>query len=389
VINFDLNSPNQLLINPKTSIDEKNTLFELKTEFEKTFGVLGYFLLASSGSSQKSDESVKLVALKKESVLNSGRRFNQYFNANHNAHWGLVLPEFHVAGLGVKARAFLAGARVFIRNWQVEGLADWINENNIYYISMVPTQIYDLVQRQLAAPFIIKKIFVGASFLSADLYFRAKQLGWPIVETYGMTETASMIAVKESELYHVLPGVEVKTESELLSIKCNSLMTARIQKLQGQICIQKLLCIQKLQAEAWYQTEDRAEFVTSGDLSAFKLLGRDSDYIKILGEGVSLRELRRQLADIILVKNSVIGQIELLAVDDERAGFKLILAVENALDLTLAKTLLEHYNNECRAYEKIQQCVVIEKIPRSLLGKLKTDELKHRVIEALNKGLYG
>lgn len=383
MIDFSQDRPNQLLLNPKLSVIEKNTLIELKNIFEKNFSNYGYFLIASSGSSQKSDESVKLIALHTDKILNSARRFNQYFNVYENEHWGLVLPEFHVAGLSIRARAFLSGAKVFTREWKTDKLSDWIAENNISYISMVPAQVYDLVQKQIKAPNSLKKIFVGASHLEVKLRAQALQLNWPLVETYGMTETSSMIAVKENNYFLVLPEVEVKTTSELLLIKCDSLMTASVQK-----SVDKII-INSLNEGSWYQTNDRVEILSINDQLSLKFLGRSSDYIKILGEGVSLTELRSRFAEIALSKDIAVVQFELLALDDIRAGFKLILVVEINLGLVQAQAILEIFNSKCRPYEKIQECVVIGQIPRTELGKLKIEELNRIVIEELSKGSNG
>ncbi len=136
LIDFTLESPNHLLINPKLAEAEKFVLTELQAHFEKLFGNSNYFLIPSSGSSRQSFESVKLIALKKVSVLNSARRFNSYFGAGPSDNWGLVLPEFHVAGLGILARAHLAGAKVLKAEWPVLKLGAWLEDNKISYMSL-------------------------------------------------------------------------------------------------------------------------------------------------------------------------------------------------------------------------------------------------------------
>ena len=380
MISFNLNSANQILVNPKISADEKSVLIALKNEFEIQAGKLGFFLLTSSGSSQNNNTSVKLIALSIEKVLNSARRFNQYFKASENDHWGLVLPDFHVAGLGIRARAFLADAQVFVKEWETDNFTTWIQENKIHFISLVPAQVFDLVQKKIIAPVAVKKIFVGAGSLNFELRNQALKLNWPIVETYGMTETASMIAVKEAEFFQVLPGVEVKIDLDLLSIKCDSLLTAKIQKVANQIEVKKI------HENSWYLTEDRVELFMGTNEIFLKFLGRKTDYIKILGEGVSLSEIRSKLSELVLLKGINFTEFELLALEDTRAGYKLVLAVENTVNKPKASELMEFYNRACRPYEKILQCVVVRQIPRTELGKLKSDELKRIVTEELKKG---
>lgn len=380
MIYFESKNPNQLLLNPKISDQEKNIIGELKNVFDDQMAGSGYFLIVSSGSSQKSNESVKLIALHVEKVLNSARRFIEYYKVNEKDHWGLVLPDYHVAGLGVRSRAFLSGARVFAQDWNADKLIGWIHENKIQYISMVPAQIFDLVKKNIKNITELKKIFVGGGALGGELLSRALDLNWPIVETYGMTETSSMIAVKEGESFEVLPGIEVKTDLDLLKIKCDSLLTAIIQKIDGQIQLNTF------QENSWYATQDRVQLVKLNEVVKLKFLGRTTDYIKILGEGVSLSELRSQLSKLILFKKLEIPQFELLALEDSRAGYKLVLAVENTVNNVQANELIGLFNLACRPYEKILQCVVVGQIPRTELGKLKTEELKRIVSEELSKG---
>ncbi|MBY0554621.1 AMP-binding protein [bacterium] len=377
---FELNSPNQLLLNTRNSQDESGVLLNLQREFENQYGNNGYFLIASSGSSKKQNESVKLIALSIQSVLNSAQRFVEYFGAGRGDNWGLVLPEFHVAGLGVYARAYLTGSSVFRKDWSDKGLVDWIIENQIVFISLVPAQVFDLVQNKVIAPAGLKKVFVGAGSLNEEIKKQVMALGWPVVETYGMTETCSMIAVNESERLQVMPGVEVKSNDGLLSIKCNSLLTASIQKQGNQTVITAL-------SSDWYDTEDNVDI--SGDAKIIKFLGRADDYIKILGEGVSLKLLRDQLAQIALTQNIHSDKIALLSVVDARKENELVLAVENSVAIEKIDTILNLFNQQCRPFEKISLRVFLKQIPRTELGKLKTEELKRIVTTELNRGANG
>lgn len=359
VIHFNSRGPNQLLLNPRLSKNEVSVLQELKEYFEREAGAVGYFFIASSGSSQQSGSSVKLIALEVGKVLNSASRFNHYFNTGKNAHWGLVLPDFHIAGLSIRARSFLAGSKVFVEAWPVRDFA-----NQMQLISLVPAQIFDLVQMKVKAPQWIAKVFVGASGLNPELREQALKLGWPLVETFGMTETASMIAVKNDEYYKPFPGVETQIVSGRLSVRCDSLMTASLQKVNGEI-------VTKFPEEGWLLTEDRAELTEAG----FKLLGRDADYIKVLGEGVSLVELRLHLTK--LAPNAL---VEIVAIEDARAGSRLILAVDSEA-APVAAEMVRAFNQQCRPFEKILNWVVVKQWPKTDLGKLKIEELK-RIVRA-------
>ncbi len=368
MISFSLDEPNQLLLNPRFSEHEKLVLNELKKIFETEFGLTGYFLIASSGSSKKITDSAKLVALSVQSVLNSAERVNNYLRADSRRHWGQVLPDYHVAGLGIKARAFLAQAKIFEFSWAFSDVVLQIEKNKISYISLVPAQIFDLVENKVSSPLVLQKVFVGGGVLSQELRLKIISLGWPVVETYGMTETSSMIAIRDkTNFFEVLPGVQIKNEAAHLYVRCNSVPAAILQKKKD------LTFLQKIETEAWLQTEDVVNIVNS---SSFELIGRSSDYIKILGEGVSLAELKDQLS-IILTQYGISSKcVEIVALSDSRRGFYLVLVFEKNIDINIVNAVFNEFNLKVRPFEKLLKYVCIDSIPRTDLGKLKIDELK-------------
>ncbi len=360
---FSAGAKNQLLINPRLSDVERNSIIELQNEFEKKFGGTDYFLVPSSGSSKKFDESVKLICLHRDAVLNSARRFNSYFTAGPENHWGLVLPKFHVAGLGTYARAHLSGAKVFENE----------TEPLINFISMVPAQVFDLVSKKKKPWPALKKVLVGAGWLNSEIKSQAITFGWPLFETYGMTETASMVAIKQNDVLTALPGVDFETENKYLKIKCNSLLTAIIQKKQNGIQISQPV------KEGFYLSEDLAE--VSGDQLILK--GRATEFIKILGEGVSIAELK-EIFEVLAIKRSIPAiRAVLLPVEQKRRGYDLILAVEKSVDSETIKQVVQEFNQKVRPYEKIQRTVAVQRIPHSELGKIKTQELKELVLQTM------
>jgi O-succinylbenzoic acid--CoA ligase len=372
MINFNIKSRNQLLMNSRLPEQEKFILKELQYEFESEFGPENYILIPSSGSSQKAGQSVKLIALKITSVLNSANRVNNYLKATDADNWGLVLPEFHVAGLGILARAYLLQSRVFRLDVKSPDFVLQIEKNKISFLSMVPAQIYDLVANQVKGPPNLKKVFVGGGFLNSELKKKVIELGWPVAEAYGMTETSSMIAVRENseEWFKLMDNVDVKVENELLNIHCDSLLTAAIQQTE------KRPSIKFYENLAWFSTDDHAEIKASQQHVYLKILGRKSDYVKILGEGVSLLELRSLLAFMMTELSLKHEQVELVSIEDERAENRLVLVFEEVLSEADRKKIVTLFNERCRPYEKVLSTFVLEKIPRTELGKLKTEELK-------------
>lgn len=379
MINFDSKSKNQILVNPKLSEEEQKVILELKEEFEKEFGAFDYILVPSSGSSKKMGQSVKLIALQVTRILNSANRVNHYLKATDQDHWALVLPEFHVAGIGVLARAYLMQSKVFKFDWSAQSLVENLEKNKISYLSLVPAQVFDLIQLEIKAPACLKTVFVGGGALTLEQRKQFVALGWPVVETYGMTETGSMIAVREkdNDLFHLLNNVYVKSEEKKLSIRCDSLLTATIQKND------KKIEIKYYDDNSWYHSEDQVDLINMNSEVYLKFLGRDQDYFKILGEGVSLSELRGLLSRIVMSHKLPVLSFEIVDLVDARSGTRLFLAAEKSANSELVDKVFQDFNRQCRAYEKLKQVVLVEKIPRTDLGKLKFENLKALVVELL------
>lgn len=376
MILFDLQAPNQMPLNPRLGDAEKNVFDELKNEFEKTFGTRGFILVASSGTSQNQNESSKLIALKMEAVLNSARRVNAYLHANADENWGLALPSFHVAGLGVRARAFLVGSKVFELDWNLNTFRDQLIQNKVTYLSLVPTQVFDLLQAGVQASPQLKKVFVGAGSLSDEIREGILRLGWPVVETYGMTETASMIAIRENAPdYKVMRGIEVRLHDDKLQLRCDSMLSAVIQKKQGRVEIESF------SNTDWYETRDHVDLLdVDGDVH-LRLRGRQTDYLKIRGEGVSLSELRAYLQSLLVQQGLSPTCAEIAALEDARLGHRLVLVFEKQIDSFQSDSVLKQFNLKVRPYEKLAEVVFIDRMPRTELGKLKTEQLK-RIIKS-------
>ncbi len=360
LIDWTENSENQLMINPKLPIEEKKVLQELSEKFKQSISDKNYFLIPSSGSSKSTDESVRLIALKKSAVLNSAKRVNEQFSLNKEMNWGCVLPTFHVGGLGILARAHLSDSKVFLNDWKtlVSGrICDWIIKNKIQIISLVPAQIYDLVQNNIQSPPILKTVFVGGSELSLALAEKAVALGWPVFQTYGMTETASMIAFKsniQNDFFELMNGVDVLDSN----VSCNSLASYSVQNIKNEVYIENF-------SES-FKLSDQVE-VKGRQL---KFLGRSDDRIQINSETVSMSELRSRLEFVIIENKLNLNEFALIAIPDERSENKLILVSEN-----INPIVIEQYNLNQRPYEKIIGHVLIKKIPRTDLGKVKYIEL--------------
>ena len=292
------------------------------------------------------------------------RQVNTLFGCSSRDSWGLALPDFHVGGYGIIHRARLAGGTLskFPNKWQASDFAAWLQQEKITIISLVPAQVLDLVSQHITAPPALRLALIGGEHLPANLHEQALALGWPLVISYGMTETAGLIAAAnlgETNL-HPLPGWELtQTPESLLAIDGPGLFTGYLSP-DG-----------FTPTERPFLTKDLVE-VSPHSLT---LKGRSDDQIKILGELVDLKALRESLTQALPSHQTTI-----LALPDERRNFLLIPVIESESCATLQKKV-EDWNQSQPAFVRCLPPVFLTNWARTPLGKTDLRKLTTQVTE--------
>lgn len=335
--------------------------------------------IATSGSSAINNRDVKMVALSRAALWTSAQAVNRHLKVSPNDSWLNVLPLFHVGGLGTLVRAREAGIKVLDLSgspWNPQSFVSAIEREKISLTSLVPTQVFDLVSQNIKAPTNLRAVVVGGSALSPHLYKQARNLGYPLLPSFGMTEccsqvaTADLASLSEAEtprlkiLDHIKPTINALGR---LNIKSESLMTGF-----AQISPDGLKWI-ALDASAGYDSEDFVE-ISEGYLLP---LGRGQDQIKIFGENVNIAFLRLKLDEVKASYPSV-GEIALIDLPDERAGSRLCL-VYQADEEGVVSTLEREFNKVVLPFEKITARAQVDQIPKSEMGKVLFSRLRSQV----------
>lgn len=351
-----------VLLNPKLQSTEAGLLLSLAQEYF----LPNHIWIASSGTSQSANDSVKLIALSKSALISSAESVNKHLEVEKADIWAQVLPSYHVGGLGIELRAFLNNISVVDglckMKWDPYHFQHICELKKVTLSSLVPTQVFDLVQNNLQAPKSIRAILVGGGKFSQELFYRAQTLGWPVLPSFGMTEAGSQIATAKIGQFEmqVLPHLQAVQDSEgLLKIRGSSLLTGYAQVING-----KKHFIDPKDRSGWFTTQDRVEL--SG--SILRPEGRISDYIKILGEGVNLNRLQNILEAVVHSMDCV-----LVATSDARKENKLYLVTDNK---NISQSVIDSYNRQVLPYERAEKIIFIEQIPRTDLGKIKISDLQ-------------
>lgn len=346
----------KVLFNPRLSESER----QLVAILPKTGEFESHVWITTSGSTGHS----KFVAISKKGILASAKAVNFHLNSCSSDIWIHALPDFHVGGLGIWARAFLSGASVVDfkskqEKWDPEVFYSIAQNSKATLTALVPTQVYDLVSKQIPAPPTLRAVIVGGGNLSSSTYNQGLELGWKLLPSYGLTECASQVATatptNEFGYATLLCHVEVKIDSEgYISLKSPSLLTAYA------IIENNSLQIIDPKQNGWFKTEDKGELKEN----TLKILGRSSDFVKIGGESCSLIHLRTVLEKITQNLNI---NATLLASPDDRLGKIIHLFIEKSPS---AENLVNQFNAQVLPFEKIRKVTIVKKIPRSPLGKI-------------------
>jgi O-succinylbenzoic acid--CoA ligase len=306
----------------------------------------GHLWLATSGTTGV----MKMAAVSKRAMLVSAAAVNRHLASDASDVWASVLPGYHVGGLGIDARAFLSGARVVRFAWNPERFA---SEPGVTLSALVPAQVSDLVSAGLRAPAAMRAIVIGGGAMTESLYRSARDLGWPVLPSYGMTECSSQVATARlgSPDLLLLDHVEARVEPDgRLALRSEALFTGY--GLEDGFVDPK--------RDGWFVAEDRVEL----ERGILRVLGRTADFVKIGGESVDLSRLDLVLADIT-------AEAAVFTLPDERLGHVIALAVAEGD----AESIKAQFNERVMPYERARRVVRVAAIPRTPLGKLIRSQL--------------
>ncbi|RPJ78852.1 MAG: alpha/beta fold hydrolase [Alphaproteobacteria bacterium] len=153
----------------------------------------------------------KGIALSFKNLYFSALGFSQFFSQKAHDISLINLPHHHVGGLMILWRAFFTGGKV------VSDLSGPID-----FISLVPLQLKRMLEDQSKLDILkkIKVILIGGAALAPSLKKEAEKRGLSLYETYGMSETTSLVMINGE----VLPYRQLRLDdSNLFNVKGETL----------------------------------------------------------------------------------------------------------------------------------------------------------------------
>jgi len=235
-------------------------------------------ILFTSGSSAGPKAALHSVGNYYHNALAS----NKVLNLKEGDRWLLSLPLYHVGGLSILWRCYLAKAAVVVPQNREEAMRSMARDE-ITHVSLVPTQLYRLLQRPQKYPS-LKCMLVGGAPIPKNLIQQAIKRHWPIYTTYGLTETTSQIATaKQGNGARILPCIRVKIspDAEIL-VKGKSLFCGYVEGKRVRLPLTK---------DGWFNTNDL------GAIKGRRLIvkGRKDNQFISGGENIQPEEIEQHL----------------------------------------------------------------------------------------------
>lgn len=231
--------------------------------------------------------------------------------------WLLGLTPAHVGGISIITRCLLARATVVLDPGPFDA-ARWhalVARQGVTHASVVPTMLKRLVDLRAVSPTTLRHLLVGGAACDEVLAARARDLGYSVQRTYGMTETCAMIATEARAGVggaRIHPGVEARALDGVLGVRGPTLASGR----WTESGIEPL----PRDADGYFVTGDRGAIDANGRLSVH---GRADSVIVTGGENVHPSEVEAALMAIDGVRAAVVfsqpdtewGEVVCAAVD--------------------------------------------------------------------------
>lgn len=292
------------------------------------------------------------IRLPKTMMEQSAQRTIEYFKLQKGNRLLLSLPCRYIAGKMMVIRAMAGQMDLVTVDPSLE--SDKLIKSSTFDLgAMVPNQVIKLLESPQGKEKIenIRNLLIGGSSIQPTLEARVSKLNNQVVSTYGMTETASHIAVRtlsgpqRSDVYQCLPGITVSSD--------------------------KNDCLQiHLPGKQSFQTKDIAHLFSPTN---FRILGRVDDVIISGGIKYWPESLEKKLEGVMP------GRFVISSLPDKKLGEKLVLVMEGhpvnnyAIEQKAQKVLLP--------FERPRQICYLESFPETENGKIKRKEIKRKIGE--------
>lgn len=326
-----------------------------QNEFEKIWtGDAEYVECHTSGSTG----NPRIINLSKKFMRDSARRSNAFFDISAESRLHTCLDFDYIASRMMTVRAEVAGCRLTSETPSNRPLSEIGKEERVDLVSVVPSQMeWILAASQIWRG--IRHILIGGAPIPPELRRRIALSCYDAWESYGMTETASHIAlrrVREVDTpFDTLPGITVDLDSD------------------GKLIV-------KMPGAENLVTNDLAEVYSP---EQFRIIGRADNCVISGGVKIMPEELERCLGSFIAFEYCI------SSVPDGKWGERLVIVVERGnsdLNNEFLKKAVAVRLNQFRKSLQLgvkapKDVICINELPRTGNGKIDRHSLKKMLLQ--------
>ena len=295
----------------------------------------------------------KSITLTRQQLEASARRTIRALGLQPGDRALVCLNVEAVSGLMMLVRGFVASLELIVVEPIANPLAFSKTEQPYDFISLVPYQLTTILQETPAKKMILdfaKAILLGGAPVSAALEADLQALKAPVYLSYGMTETASHIALRRlngahpESLFTAFPGIALSQDER-------GCLTIRGDVTQNQTII----------------TND---LVNLRDGASFEWLGRADNTVNTGGVKVQLEKVEVVLARALLLQHLDCRSFA-AALPDPKLGSRIVAVLEGPpLDSQAAQALQQELSHSLSKYEQPKALCYASRFAATPSGKI-------------------
>lgn len=314
------------------------------------------FTVRTSGSTG----APKPIGLRREQMIASARATGEALGLVAGMRALVCLPVRYIAGQMMLVRGLELGLAMTLVEPAADPLADLPPDAGFDFTAVVPLQLETLLagpvdyRRRLDR---MRAILVGGAPVSAALEQQAQALNAPVYHTYGMTETATHVALRRlngptaTPHFHPLPGVEIGVDD------------------RGCLRVRGPMTLHQ-----WLQTNDLVHLVpaTGNGLPAtFRWLGRWDNVINSGGVKVQIETVEAVVERAWLALGLPARRHFVAGLPDQRLGETVALVIEGQ-PLTAAEqeALLDTLGQRLERFARPRSVVYAARFAETATGKI-------------------
>jgi O-succinylbenzoic acid--CoA ligase len=282
------------------------------------------------------------------------RALGAVLGTDPDERWLCPLPLSHVGGLMILARCAASAGTVVLEPapFDADRVARQLREGDVTLVSLVPTMLARILDAGGRPGPRLRRVLLGGGPVPPALTRRATDAGFPVSQTYGLTEACSTVTLADpSDLEtagRALPGTGLTVAAD------------------GEILISGPTVVGEWDA---LRTGDLGRLDDEGRLT---VIGRKSDTIVTGGENVAPAEV-----EAVLEQHPAVAEAAVFARPHPEWGEAVTALVVPEAELApTAAELREHVAARLAGYKVPKSFELVTRLPRTASGKLLRRELR-------------